>query len=148
LSRFTDVDLAAGASLFDTQPSMAPTYYYRVALRHQFNRNLQAFFSSSHDLFLTTGTDLTEVTIFSLGAQANLTRFITFTTNPFYSFGDEKTGPTQGDYKQYGVELALTWRPHRRWQTGITYNFIRRIGNNNTGSYIQNTVAFGVSYRF
>src|SRR6516164_52801 len=129
LSRFTDVDLAAGASLFDTQPSMAPTYYYRVALRHQFNRNLQAFFSSSHDLFLTTGTDLTEVTIFSLGAQANLTRFITFTTSPFYSFGDEKTGPTQGDYKQYGVELALTWRPHRRWQTGITYNFIRRIGN-------------------
>jgi hypothetical protein len=148
LSRFTDVDLAAGASLFDTQPSIHPTYYYSVVVRHQFTRNFQAIFSSSHDLLLTTGTDLTEQTIFRLGAQANLTRFITFTTTPFYSFGEEKTGPTQGNFKQYGVELALNWQPHRRWLTGITYNFIRRIGINAADSYIQNTVGLQVSYRF
>jgi hypothetical protein len=148
LSRLTDVDLAAGASLFDTQPSIAPTYYYRVALRHQFNRNLQVIFTSSHDLFLSTGTDLSELTIFQLGAQVNLTRFITFTTSPFYNFGDEKTGPTQGNFKSYGVELGLSWQPHRRWQTSIAYNFIRRIGVNAADSYIQNTVTFGVSYRF
>jgi hypothetical protein len=148
LSRFTDVDLAAGASLFDTQPSISPTYYYRVALRHQFNRNLQVIFSSSHDLFLSTGTDLSELTTFQLGAQVNLTRFITFTTSPFYNFGDEKTGPTQGNFKSYGVELGLSWRPHRRWQASIAYNFIRRIGVNAADSYIQNTVTFGVSYLF
>jgi len=148
LSRSTDVDLAAGASLFQTQPSFGPTYYYSVVIRHQFNRNLQAIFSSSHDLILTTGTDLTEATIFRLGAQVNLTRFITFTTSPFYGFGDEKTGPTQGNFKQFGVEVGLGWQPHRRWQTGISYNFIRRIGINAADSYIQNTVTLGVSYRF
>jgi hypothetical protein len=148
LSRLTDVDLAAGASLFDTQPSFHPTYYYSVVVRHQFNRNLQVIFSSSHDLVLTTGTDLTEETIFRLGAQANLTRFITFTTAPFYNFGDEKTGAIQGNFKQYGVELALSWQPHRRWQTAITYNFIRRNGINAPDSYIQNTVGLSVSYRF
>jgi hypothetical protein len=148
LSRLTAVDLAAGASLFDTQPSISPSYYYSVVIRHQFNRNLQAFFSSSHDLLLTTGTDLTEDTIFRLGTQVNLTRFITFAGTPFYSFGDEKTGPTQGNFTQYGVELALTWRPHRRWLTGISYNFIRRNGINAADSYIQNTVALGITYRF
>jgi hypothetical protein len=56
-------------------------------------------------------------------------------------------GPTQGNFKQYGVDVNLNWRPHRRWLTGITYNFIRRIGINAAGSYIQNTVAFQVSYR-
>jgi hypothetical protein len=148
LSRFTDVDLAAGASLFDTQPSFGPTYYYSVAIRNQINRHLQVVFSSLHDLVLTTGTDLTEETIFRLGAQVNLTRYVTFVASPFYNFGDEKTGAIQGNFKQYGVELALTWQPHRRWQTGITYNFYRRIGINAPDSYIQNTVALQVSYRF
>jgi len=148
LSPLTDVDLAAGASLFDTKPSLAPTYYYSVVIRHQLNRNLQVIFSSSHDLVLSTGTDLIEETIFRLGAQVNLTRFVTFVGAPFYNFGDEKTGPTQGNFKQYGVELGLSWRPHRRWQTGITYNYIRRNGINAADSYIQNTVALEVSYRF
>jgi hypothetical protein len=148
LSRLTDVDLGAGASLFDTQPSISPTYYYSVVIRHQFNRNLQVIFSSLHDLVLTTGTDLTKETTFRLGAQVNLTRFITFVGTPFYNFGNEQTGPIQGNFRQYGVELALNWRPHRRWQTGITYNYIRRIGINSTDSYIQNTVALAVFYRF
>jgi hypothetical protein len=148
LSPLTDVDLAAGASLFDTQPSIAPTYYYSVVIRHQLNPNLQVIFSSFHDLILTTGTDLTEETTFGLGAQVNLTRFITFVGSPFYNFGNEKTGPTQGNFKQYGVGLALNWRPHRRWLTSITYNYIRRIGTNATDSYIQNTIALGVTYRF
>ena len=148
LSRFTDVDLAAGASLFDTQPSMSPSYYYAAVIRHQFNQNLQAIFSSSHDLIVTTGTALTEETIFRLGGQVNLTRYVTFTAAPFYNFGDEKTGPTQGNFKQFGVELALGWQPHRRWLTGITYNYIRRNGINAADSYVQNTVALVVSYRF
>src|SRR6516164_873494 len=138
LSRSTDVDLAAGASLFDTQPSMSPSYYYAAVIRHQFNQNLQAIFSSSHDLIVTTGTALTEETIFRLGGQVNLTRYVTFTAAPFYNFGDEKTGPTQGNFKQFGVELALGWQPHRRWLTGITYNYIRRNGINAADSYVQN----------
>jgi hypothetical protein len=148
LSRLTDVDVAAGASLFDTQPSQAPGYYYSIVIRHQINRHLQAIFASSHDLILTTGADLAEETNFRLGAQVNLTRYVTFVASPFYNFGDEKTGPTQGNFRQYGAGLALNWQPHRRWVTGISYNFIRRIGTNGTGSYIQNTVGLQVSYRF
>jgi hypothetical protein len=71
----TDVDLAAGASLFDTHPSIAPTYYVSGVIRHQVNRNLQVIFAGSHDLVFSTGTDLTGETIFRLGAQVNLTRF-------------------------------------------------------------------------
>jgi hypothetical protein len=148
LSRLTDVDLEAGVSLFDTQPSIAPTYYYSVVIRHQLIRNLQFIFSSSHDLVLTTGTDLTEETTFRLGAQVNLTRFITFVGAPLYNFGDEKTGPRQGNFKQYGVQLGLSWRPHRRWLTGISYNFIRRNGIDAQDSYLQNTVTFVITYRF
>ena len=148
LSRLTAVDLAAGASLFDTQPSIAPTYYAPGLIRRQVNRNLQVIFSAGHELIFTTGTDLTEETNFRLGTQVNLTRFITFTGAPFISFGNEKTGPTQLNFKQYGVDLELSWRLHRRWLTGITYNFIRRNGINAADSYLQNTVALQVGYRF
>jgi hypothetical protein len=148
LSRLTDVDLAAGASLFDTQPSIGPGYYYSVVVRHQINRNLQVIFSSYHDLILTTGTDLTEETTFRLGAQVNLTRFITFVGTPFYNFGNGKTGATQGNFKQYGVSLGLGWQPHRHWGMGIGYNYIRRNGINAADSYVQNTVTLELSYRF
>jgi hypothetical protein len=148
LSRLTDVDLAAGASLFEAHPSIAPTYYVDATMRHLINRNLQVIFTAAHDLIFTTGTDLTEETIFRLGAQVNLTRFITFTGAPFINFGNEISGPTQGNFKQYGVEVNLNWRPHRRWLTGITYDFTRRIGISATDSYVQNLVALQVSYRF
>jgi hypothetical protein len=148
ISRLTDIDLAAGASLFDSHPSIAPTYYVAGVIRHQFNRNLQVIFAASHDLVFTTGTDLTKETIFRLGTQVNLTRFITFTGTPFISFGNELSGPTQGNFKQYGVGVGLNWRPHRRWLTGISYDLIRRNGISAPDSYIQNTVAFEVSYRF
>jgi opacity protein-like surface antigen len=146
--RSTDFDLAAGINLVETTPSVPLAYYFSAVIRHQINRNWQVIFAGSHDLVFTTGADLTEETIFRLGTQMNLTRFITLSGAPFVSFGDEKTGSNTGTFTQYGVGIGLGWKPHRRWFTGLSYDFTRRIGRSGGDSYIQNTMTFQVSYRF
>jgi hypothetical protein len=147
-SRFTDFDLSGGLNLVETTPSVPLGYYFRGVIRHQFNRNWQAILSASHDFIFSTGTDLTEETSFRLGTQLNLTRFLALTGAPFVFFGDEKTGPTQGNFTQYGVTLGLGWQPRRRLSATLAYDFIRRNGTSAGNSYIQNTLTFQVSYRF
>jgi hypothetical protein len=144
----TDFDLSAGVEFVDAKPSIPTTPYFSGAIRHQFNRNLQAILSASHDLVFTTGTDLTEETIFRLGAQFNLTRFIALIGGPFINFGNEKTGPNEGRFTQYGLAAALNWKPHRRWSADLSYNLYRREGISAPDSYLQNTIAIRVSYKF
>ena len=148
LSPLTDFNLAGGVNLINAKPSVGPGYYFSAVIRHQFNRNLQLVFSGSRDTVFTTGTTLTEETLLRLAVQLNLTRYITLTGAPFATFGDEKTGINQGTFAQYGVEMNLAWKPHRRWITQLSYDFTRRNGSNSTDSYIQNLFAFQVSYRF
>ena len=148
LSPRTDFDLAGGVSLFDTNPSIPPNYYLNAVLKHRFNRNLQLFLSAAHDLIFTTATDLTEETTFRAGAEVGLTRFITFTTFPFFNFGEEKTGNAPGNFSEYGIEATLAWRPHRRWKTALTYDHIHRSADLSTNSYVRNLVSFQLSYAF
>jgi hypothetical protein len=148
LSGRTDFDLAVGAILPYTTPSLPPNYYFSAVMRHQFNRNWQLIFSAAHDLIFTTGVDLTEVTTVRLGTQLNLTRFVTAAGSCFAAIGDEKSGGTPGNFSQYGLELKLGWKPHKRWSTDLVYDFLRRTADSAAQSYIQNTIAFGLTYRF
>jgi hypothetical protein len=174
LSRLTDFDLSVGATLVDAKPSIAPGYYFSAVIRHQFNRNLQLILSGSHDLIFTTGTDLTEETVLRAATQFNLTRFITFTAAPSVTFGDTKTGSVtgtaqtasvtgtaqagsitgtspgsiQGNFKLYGIEASLGWKPRRHLSTALTYDFTRRDTGTAANNYSQNTISFQVSYTF
>jgi hypothetical protein len=148
LSTRTDFDLLAGATIPDTHPSLSPTYYYSAVVRHQFNRNWQLIFSADHDLIFTTGVDLTEDTIIRLATELNLTRFVAVTGSSFVSFGNEKTGGNPGNFAQYGFELKLGWKPHKRWAAALTYDFLRRTANTASDSYIANIIDFNISYRF
>jgi hypothetical protein len=157
LSREFEFDLAAGATLVDTKPSIAPTYYYSAAIRYQMTRHWQLVFSASHDLIFTTGTDLTEENSIRLGSQLGLTRFITLTASPFINFGDVKTtavnsGVATGNYTQWGFEASLGWKPRKRLSTALIYDFVRReSGASSTGgtsNYTQNTITFSISYAF
>ena len=162
LSKEFEFDLSGGLSLIDTKPSIAPTYYFSLAIRYQINRHWQLVFSGSHDLVFTTGTNLTEENLFKVGTQMDLTRWITFTVSPFINFGEVKTtdlrvinGPSQGSYTQFGIAAGLDWKLRKRWSTSLSYIFVRResgstIGTGITASnnYIQNTLALSLSYAF
>jgi hypothetical protein len=162
LSKEFEFDLSGGLSLIDTKPSIAPTYYFSLAIRYQINPHWQLIFSGSHDLVFTTGTDLTEETLFKVGTQLGLTRWITFTVSPFINFGEVKTtdlgvinSVSQGNYTQFGIAAGLDWKLRKRWSTSLSYNFVRResgatIGTGTTASnnYIQNTLALSLSYSF
>ena len=164
LSRKFEFDLAAGITLVDTKPSIPPTYYYDLAIRYQISRYWQLLFSGSHDLIFTTGTNLTEENLFRLGTRMNLTRFITFNFSPFINFGDVKTtalgvgnssGVNQGSYTLFGIEAGLDWNLRNRWSTGLSYSFVRResgatfaTGTTASNNYIQNSIAFSISYKF
>jgi hypothetical protein len=149
LSRVTDFNLAGGAILVHATPSEPPGYYFSGVLLHQLSRHWQLILSVWHDLVFTTGTTgLTEESTFRAATQINLTRFITFTAAPLVNFGDVKSGPNSGSFTQYGFETGLGWNPRKHWYTGLTYNFIRRNGTSASDSYIQNSVAFELGYRF
>src|SRR5271165_2626128 len=159
LSRDFEFDLAAGATLVDTKPSIPTDYYFFAAIRYQINRHWQLLFSGSHELIFTTGTDLTEQNLLKVETQLSLTRFITFTASPFVNFGDVKTttpgtvnmavnGNTTGPYTLFGIEAKLAWKPRKRWSTAITYDFTRRESDKTANTYIANTIAFSISYAF
>jgi hypothetical protein len=143
-----DFDLAAGANLLDAHPSIPPGYYANGVLRHQTTHNLQLILSASRDLIFTNSTNLTEETEFRLAGRFNMTRFITLTAAPFYNFGNEKSGVAPGNFTQYGVEVSLSWKPRKRWSTSVTYDYIRRTADLAINSYIQNRIAFDISYSF
>jgi hypothetical protein len=165
LSREFEFDLAAGATLVDTKPAIPTDYYLFAAIRYQITRHWQLIFSGSHELIFTTGTNLTEQNLIQLGTQLGVTRSITLTVSPFVNFGDVKTttvgtgtvntAANQGSYTQFGIAASLGWKPRKRWSTELSYNFIRResgatFGTGTTASqnYIQNTIAFSISYAF
>jgi len=162
LSREFEFDLAAGGTFVDTKPAIPSSYYFDLAIRYQITRHSQLLFSGSHDLVFTTGTSLTEENLFRLGAQMDITRWITFTVSPFVNFGDVKTttvgtvnaGPSVGNYTQYGIEAGLSWKLRKRWSTGLSYDYVRRVSGatSATGTasnnYIQNTLTFSINYAF
>jgi hypothetical protein len=160
LSREFEFDLAAGANLVDTKPAIPPGYYVFAAMRYQINRHWQLLFSASSDLVFTTGTNLTEENVFKIGNQLDVTRFITLTVSPFVNFGNVKTTTTgtvntvsTGPYTQFGVEASLAWKLRKRWYTALTYDFTRRESgaasvSGTSNNYIQNTIAFSISYAF
>ena len=148
LTPSTDVDFAGGLSLYDASGIPPTTYYFSGVIRHELNPNLHLILSALHDLVFTTSTQLTEETVFQFSTQVNLTRLITFTTSPFVNFGNEKTGPTAGRFTQFGIAAGLLWKPHKRWSTGLTYNFYRREADEFANTYIQNSIAFQVNYAF
>jgi len=159
-TRDFDFDLAAGVNFVSTKPAVPTNYYVFAAARYQINRNTQLLFSASHDLIFTTGTQLTEETVFRIGTQLGLTRFITFTASPFVNFGDVKTTTTgtinsvsTGPYTQFGIEASLAWKPRTRWSTTLTYDFTRResgaaFASGSSNTYTQNTIAFSLGYAF
>jgi len=160
LSRAFEFNLEAGAILVDTKPSVPVDYYVFAAFRYQINPYWQLLFSASHDLIFTSGNDLTEENLFKIGTQLGLTRFITLTAAPFVSFGNVLTTTTgvinsvsSGPYTQFGLDATLAWKPRRRWSTALTYNFTRRESSatavgGTSNNYIQNTIAFSISYKF
>src|SRR5271166_2079207 len=162
LSRDFEFDLAAGGSFVDTKPAIPSSYYFDLAIRYQITRHSQLLFSASHDLVFTTGTSLTEENLFKLGTQIDITRWISLTVSPFVNFGDVKTttvgvntGPNQGSYTQYGFEAGLSWKLRKRWSTGLSYDYVRRVSGATSGTgttasnnYIQNSIAFSISYAF
>jgi hypothetical protein len=158
LSREFEFNLEAGANLIDTKPAIPPGYYVLAALRYQINRHWQLLFSARSDLVFTTGTDLTEENVFSLGTRLDLTRYISFTASPYINLGDVKTvvpGTTvsTGPFKLFGVEAGLAWRPRRRWTTTLTYDFNRRESSatavpGTSNNYTQNMISFSIRYSF
>jgi hypothetical protein len=47
----------------------------------------------------------------------------------------------------------LAWRPRKRWTTAVTYDFTRRESGatsvpGTSNNYVQNTIAFSLSYAF
>ena len=160
LSRDFEFDLAAGVTLVDTKPSIPTDYYVFAAFRYHINRHWQLLFSASHDLIFTTGTDLTEENVFKVGTQLDLTRFITLTASPYVNFGNVQTttpgivnSVSTGPYTLFGVEASLAWKPRKRWTTALTYDFTRResratSGTATSNNYIQNAIAFSISYAF
>ena len=141
LSKAFEFDLSAGITLVDTKPHIAPTFYFSAAFRYQVDPHLQLLLSADRDLIFTTGTDLTQENVFKIGAQWGITRAITFSLSPFINFGDVKTttntvgintaglstSAQQGNYSQYGIEAGLVWKLRKRWSTGITYDYVRRL---------------------
>jgi hypothetical protein len=161
LSRNFEFDLAFGGTLIETEPAIPPGYYASAAIRWQINRHWQFLLSGSHDFVFTTGTGLTEETLFRMGTQMDLTRLISFTAAPFVDFGDTKTttaGTTpssQGAFTQYGFGASLGWRPRRRWSTALSYQYTRResasavgVAGAASGNYIQNSISFSINYAF
>ena len=149
LGQLTNLDLAAGVSLYDTNAPISPTtYYFSGTIRHQVDPNLQLIVSALHDLAFSNSTNLTEETIFRVGTQLNLTRFITISASPFVDFGNGKTGTDQGPFTFFGVQATLGWKPHERWTAGLTYNFTRREADLNANTYIQNSLGFRINYAF
>jgi hypothetical protein len=161
LGQNLEFDLAAGATLVDTKPSVAPTYYYSASLRYKITRHWQLLFSGSHDLIFTSGTDLTEQNLFRLGTELGITRATTLTISPFINYGTVETstagsGVPTGPYTLFGIEAGVGWKPRNRWTTSLTYDFTRResgtTGGSTAGStsqnYIQNSISLSVSYAF
>jgi hypothetical protein len=85
---------------------------------------------------------------FRLETQLDVTRRITFSGSGFFIFGDQKSGVNAGSFQQYGVTLGLGWKPRKRWSTGVSYNLTRRDGSSTSNSYLENLVAFKLSYLF
>jgi hypothetical protein len=163
LSHSLDIDLAAGGTFVDTKPSISPSYFYSIALRYKAGRHLQVLFSGSHELIFTTATNLTEQNLFKVGTQFDITRAISFTLSPFVNFGDVKTtnqgvvnaNTSEGNYTLFGLEVGLDWKFRKRWSSSLTYNYVRResgatfgTGTPASNNYIQNTLAFSLSYAF
>jgi hypothetical protein len=160
LSREFEFDLAVGASIVHTKPSVPLGYFYSADFRYQINRHWQLIFSGSHELIFTTGTGLTEENLFRLGTQLDLTRFTTFSLAPFVDFGEVKTTvqnstSSQGPYTQFGITASLGWTPRKRWSTSLSYNFVRRessatfgTGTLSSQNYIQNMLSLSVGYSF
>ena len=148
LSQWTDFNLAAGATLVDAKPAVAPNYYVSAVVRHQFNPNWQVILSGSHDLIFTTGTDLTEETLFRAATEFHLTRFITLKGSSFTGFENEKTGSSPGNFKRYGLEAGVEWKPRTHLSTALTYGFIRREAASAANSYLQNSISFQINYKF
>jgi hypothetical protein len=169
LSKAFEFDLSAGITLVDTKPHIAPTFYFSAAFRYQVDPHLQLLLSADRDLIFTTGTDLTQENIFKIGAQWGITRAITFSLSPFINFGDVETttntvgintvglstSAQQGNYSQYGIEAGLVWKLRKRWSTGLTYDYVRRLSETTSAgiqpggnNYVQNSIAFSISYAF
>jgi hypothetical protein len=158
LGRRLEFDLAAGATLINTTPSIAPTYYAVGLLRYQLDRRIALLFSGSHQLIFTTGTSLTEQNTLRLGVKWDATRAVSVHLSPFLNFGNIETtvpnsGVNTGPYTQLGIEAGIAWRPRRRWTTELVYNYIRREeGSSGSGTsnnnYIQNNLSLSISYAF
>jgi hypothetical protein len=158
LTRLTDFSFSVGANLLDAKPSVAPDYYFSAVVRHQFSPNLQLILSGSHDILFSTGTQLTEETILQSALQFKLTRFITFSSSSFVSFGRDLTGSTtpvsvssglvRGNFRQYGAAAGLSWTPRRHLSATLGYDFTRRDADTAVDTYSKNRIAFQINYTF
>jgi hypothetical protein len=150
-----DLDLAAGANLVQTTPSVPTDYYVSAVMRYQINRFWQLIFSGAHDLQYNTGTNLTEDNNFHLGTQLVITRFITIAAGGSYDYGNVLTTtptigiatPNTGQYKQFGSDVGLTWRLRKHISSTLDYTYTRREAKA-PYSYIQNLVTLSISYKF
>lgn len=156
LTSIFDFDLTGGMNLVDTKPAVAPGYYFSADVRYLIDRNWQLLLSASHDLIFTTGTGVTEETIFKTGTQLNLTRYVTLTGHAYVNIGDTKTTTAaaignngiQGKFTLYGADASVSWKLRKHWLSTLTYEFTRREADLAANTYIQNTISLGISYSF
>jgi hypothetical protein len=150
LSRLLDVDLAAGVSFLDAQNVSPVSYYVAATIRHQINRNWQYFLTLNHETTFSSGIDLTEQTYFELGTQYAITRFISLSGGPFYTFGNNPNGALaqQGKFSQYGAAAHLGWSINKHTSASLGYRYVRRDSDQPNDSYTQNLINFSINYAF
>lgn len=147
LTRALSVDLSGGAYAFTTAPGAnGVPFYVSLNVTHQVNRYLGYTASFTHDLEFSIGSDVTKNNNFTLGARLGLARDLALRTNAFVNFGTVVTGEFPGDFVQYGFGLGLDWTLSRRITASVGYGFIVRDADQ--GSYRQNRVELGVTYKF
>jgi hypothetical protein len=54
----------------------------------------------------------------------------------------------QGNFRQYGIQAAIAWRPRRHLSASFDYQFIRRDADTAVDSYSENRIAFQINYIF
>lgn len=178
LTRLTSLNLEAGLNFVSIQrepdvvrlqgPVHTPgsTYYLRATALQTVNRYVNANLSASHDLDYADGLNVTERTLFTLGASYRLTKAVTLSGNGYYEDGNVLSGINQGRYNRFGVNAGFNYRIGPKLHATLAYRYTQRNSDtgateaivadedgfvtlqNHSGSYSQNEVNLSLNYAF
>ncbi len=143
-----EVDAGIGPLLSGGPAGEPPQYYAFLEIRHHISRVLQILAGVIHDSEFSSGLGVAQNNNVYLTAQASLTRRWTVTVGPYVNFGSVITGFLPGSYTQVGVTAESEYRFSPRLTADISYRFVKRSGEVESGSYTQNVVSVGLNYHF